>query len=1056
MLKHTPPPQRGFFAWFNRRVDALTRGFGHAVEFVIRRMAIALALLVFFVWSIYHLLTVLPTSFVPNEDQGYVMAAIVMPEAASLDRTQSVAEEVDAIFAHTPGVDKRTMVTGYSLIDAGYKTNAGTFFVTLKDFKTRYGSIAAARRENARAVLLHLYSESQHVHGGVVIPVAPPPIPGIGTTGGFEFWIEDRGSGDPARLDDMTQQFLAKARARPELATLNTTYSANTQQLRADVDRSKATLLGVPVQDVYSALQAQFGSLIVSQYNESSRVWSVILQSDAKFRQDPSDLTRLYVRSDHPQAPTRTTPSAASSMVPLSALVSTHWVSGPDLLPHFNGFPAAKIIGTPAPGYSSGQAIAAMEDVAHQVLTDGYAFAWSGLAYEEKKSGGTSALAFVFGFCPGLPRARRAVRVVVASRRGDDRGAVRHPRGATDELVARSRKRRVFPDRPAGPDRPRREKRRASRVGGRRVPKAGKVDHGSDGAGRRAAIAADHHDLAGLRFRRAAARGGARRRRERTAFDRHRDHRRHDRRDDARHAVRPAVLLPVRSAARAQGGCTNGRRRRVGSVAAGRARGRLTMRKAGVACVAAVLAAGCAIAPYTPPTTDAPAKFRFEPKSAEDTAATKWWRRYDDPVLAALVAEALANNRNVKIAAANVLQASALLTQTRAPLFPQIGYSATGQRAKAPDAGIGAIISRTPNAQTSYEALLSVSWELDFWGRIRYLSEASLANVLASEDARDGVILSLVASVAGDYIQLRGLDQQLVIARQTLDTYAASVKLFELQFKYGQISQMTVAQAQSQYETAAAQIPLIESQIAQMENALSILLARNPQTIARGKTIDQLVMPPVPAGVPSQLLERRPDLQQSEQQLVAADAQIGAAKALYFPTISLTGAFGAASRELSSLFTGPARVWSYAGEITGPIFTAGLVRGQVAQAEAAQQAALLNYQQSIQNAFADVDNALIATQKLAEQLAAQQKLVAALKDYSRLATLQYNGGYAPYSTVLQAQQSLFPAELTLANIRASMLASSVNLYKAMGGGWVGLARAMTSADGQAKPAASAE
>jgi multidrug efflux pump len=400
LLKHTIPAERGFFAWFNRQVDAVTRGFGHAVEFVIKRMVVALVLLVFFLWSIYHLFTVLPTSFVPNEDQGYVMAAIIMPEAASLDRTQAVAEQVDAIFAKTPGVDKRSMVTGYSLIDAGYKTNAGTFFVTLKDFKERYGSIEAARTQNARAVLVNLYEQSAHIEGGVVLPIAPPPIPGIGTTGGFEFWIQDTGGGDPLQLDEVTQQFLQKARTRSELAALNTTYRANTQQLRADVDRAKATLLGVPIQDVYSAIQAQFGSLTVSQYNQASRVWWVILESEAKYRQDPSDLTRLYTRSDkgQPPPPYSTAQSGPGQMVPLSSLVSTRWVAGPDLLPHFNGFPAAKVIGNPAAGYSSGQAISAMEDVAREVLPSGYTFAWSGLAYEEKKSGGTSASAFVFGF----------------------------------------------------------------------------------------------------------------------------------------------------------------------------------------------------------------------------------------------------------------------------------------------------------------------------------------------------------------------------------------------------------------------------------------------------------------------------------------------------------------------------------------------------------------------------------------------------------------------------------------------------------------------------------
>jgi multidrug efflux pump len=385
MLKHNPPPQRGFFAWFNRQVDAVTRGFGHAVELTIKRTAVALVLLVGFLWLIYHLFTVLPSSFVPNEDQGYVMAAIIMPEAASIDRTQAVAEKVDAIFAKTPGVDKRSMITGYSLLDSGFKTNAGAFFVTLKDFKERYDTTEAARAQNARAVLMNVYRDAQKIDEAIVIPVAPPPIPGIGTTGGFEFWIEDTGSGDPTLLDQVTQDFLAKARTRPELTGLSSTFRANTQQLRANVDRDKATLLGVPVEDVYSAIQAQFGSLTASQYNQYSRVWWVIVQSDAKFRQDPADLTRLYTRSNNGQ------------MVPLSALVTTEWVAGPDLLPHFNGFPAAKVNGNAATGYSSGDALAAMESVARDVLPPGYTFAWSGIAFEEKKSGGTSMIAFVFG-----------------------------------------------------------------------------------------------------------------------------------------------------------------------------------------------------------------------------------------------------------------------------------------------------------------------------------------------------------------------------------------------------------------------------------------------------------------------------------------------------------------------------------------------------------------------------------------------------------------------------------------------------------------------------------
>lgn len=385
LLKHTAPPQRGFFAWFNRGVDAITRGFGHAVMFVIKRMAVAFAVLGILIWAIVHLFQVLPTSFVPVEDQGYVMTAIIMPDAASLDRTTAVSGRVDEIFSTVPGVENRTEISGYSLLDGGFKTNAGTFFVTLKPFEERYDSIKTALAENAKAVLTGLYAKARNIKEGLVVPIAPPAIPGIGTTGGFEFWIQDTTAGSAARLEAVTRQFLQKAAEQPALTGLNTTFRATAMQLSADVDREKTSLLGVPIQDVYSAIQAQFGSLTVSQFNEYSRVWRVILQSEPEYRQNPEDLTRLYTRSGE------------GEMVPLSAVVTTRWMPGPDLLPHFNGFPAAKVNGSAAAGYSSGQAIAAMEQVAKDVLPQGYRFAWSGLAFEEKKAGGTSSVAFIFG-----------------------------------------------------------------------------------------------------------------------------------------------------------------------------------------------------------------------------------------------------------------------------------------------------------------------------------------------------------------------------------------------------------------------------------------------------------------------------------------------------------------------------------------------------------------------------------------------------------------------------------------------------------------------------------
>jgi multidrug efflux system outer membrane protein len=449
------------------------------------------------------------------------------------------------------------------------------------------------------------------------------------------------------------------------------------------------------------------------------------------------------------------------------------------------------------------------------------------------------------------------------------------------------------------------------------------------------------------------------------------------------------------------------------------------------------LLAGCAVGPdYRRPDISAPAMYMYEVKNAADTANSEWWHQFEDPVLDALIDEALANNKSVKIAAAKVEQASGLLVQTRSPIFPQINYSGSGEQQRLTELGATPMSAAIPNPQTAYQVLAGASWEIDLWGRIRRLTESAQANLLATEYAKRGVVLSLVASVASSYLQLRGLDEQLRISKRTLAAYGETVRIFELQHQYGVVSKMNVEQARSQYETAASSIPGIESQIAQTQNAICILLGRNPGPVERGKSITELTMPAVPEGVPSQVLERRPDILQAEQQLVAANAQIGATRALYFPTITLTGYYGGASSDLSNLFNGPARVWNYGGSVTGPIFAGGAIWGQVFQAEAGQKAALFNYQAVIQNAFSDVENSLIANQKLIEQSRAQERLVRASGEYSRLAQLQYKGGYVPYSTVLQADQQLFPSELSLAQTRAAVFSSFVAIYQAMGGGWV--------------------
>lgn len=453
--------------------------------------------------------------------------------------------------------------------------------------------------------------------------------------------------------------------------------------------------------------------------------------------------------------------------------------------------------------------------------------------------------------------------------------------------------------------------------------------------------------------------------------------------------------------------------------------------------VTALMLMGCTMGPdYERPNSDIPKAFRFELKDGGDVANTEWWRQFRDPKLDELIYTALSNNWNLQIAAAQIEQAAGVLMSTRSGFYPQLNYDVSAERARISQRGVVPLPAGVHNPTNLYQTVLSGSWEIDLWGRIRRQTEAAQANLVGAEEARRGIVLSLVASVAIAYLQLRSLDAQLESSQRTLTTYGERLTLFTNQFKYGEVSMLNVEQARAQYEETAATIPALEQQIAQAEDALSLLLGRNPGPIPRGSALTELSLPRVPGALPSELLARRPDIAQAEQGLIAANAEIGAAKALYFPQISLTGAFGVASAQLSHLFTGPAQVWSFAGIVTGPIFTGGNIAGQVIQAEAVQKQLLASYQQTIQNAFADVADSLIGYQKGLEQVAAEQRAVKALNANVRLAWLQYREGYEPYQTVLSAQKDLFTAEITESQVRGNAYASLVNIFKSLGGGWV--------------------
>lgn len=445
----------------------------------------------------------------------------------------------------------------------------------------------------------------------------------------------------------------------------------------------------------------------------------------------------------------------------------------------------------------------------------------------------------------------------------------------------------------------------------------------------------------------------------------------------------------------------------------------------------------CMIGPdYQRPTVDIPSTWRFQEKEVKDLANTVWWEQFSDPVLNALVQTALQENMDLRIATARVEEFFGRYFSTRGNQFPLVGAGGSASRERSTGKGPIPVPSGVDNTFNYYEAFLSGSWEIDFWGRLRRASESARAELFSTEEARRTVILTLISAVARTYVDILALDKQLEITRLTTQSRKETRDLFKLRFERGIISEVDLSQAESEYEDALARIPDLERAIGQSENALSILLGRNPGTTPRGLSIDTLALPAVPSGLPSELLERRPDIRQAEQVLVAANARIGVAKAAYFPTISLTGSLGSVSTDLSDLFSGASKVYSYGVPLTIPIFSAGRIGGDVIAAETVQQQALYRYQQVIQQSFREMDDALIDHIKSGQRLEALGRQLKALQNYARLARLRYNEGYTSYLEVLDAERSLFNVEISFIGSQNSLFRSLIDIYKSMGGGWV--------------------
>lgn len=452
--------------------------------------------------------------------------------------------------------------------------------------------------------------------------------------------------------------------------------------------------------------------------------------------------------------------------------------------------------------------------------------------------------------------------------------------------------------------------------------------------------------------------------------------------------------------------------------------------------LAAFLLAGCTVGPnFQDPLTSVPVAFRFDANASSGSIADlPWWKVYHDPKLQSLINQALSNNHDLRIAVTRVEQARQVALQTRSLGLPSVDYGGSVSRGRNQAGGSGSFNGGRTTDDAA--ALLSVVWEVDMWGRIRRLSEADLARYLATDEARRGVIISLISNVAQAYFELLELDLEKEIATRSRDSFQESFNLFDSRLQGGIASTIETSRAKAATAQAAAVIPEIERRIAQKENQLSILIGRAPGPIqSRGKLNDDVISRSIPAGLPSEMIRRRPDIRQSEQLLRAANAEIGAAIANYYPRIGLTALAGRISPDLSDLTDGVGNAWSIASSISGPIFDGGRLRSQEAQARAAFDEAKLTHEKTVLVALGEVSNALISRQKFAAARTQQEEAVSSLNHAVGVSTERYSAGRASYFEILDSQLELFPTELDLARIRLEEYLAVVSLYRALGGGW---------------------
>jgi multidrug efflux pump len=1013
-----------FFRPFNRGFAWAGEKYSTGVGNVLRKCAIALlvygGLVLLTGWGFNKV----PTGFVPTQDKQYLVAFAQLPDGSSLDRTEAVIRRMSEIGLKQPGVENAVAFPGLSISGFSVAPNAGIVFFALKPFEER-----TTPDLSGPAITAALNQKLSVIQEAFILAVPPPAVMGLGTIGGFKLYVEDRADLGYDALYQNLQGVVQKSYQTPALAGTFSGFTVNVPQLDADVDRVKAKTQGIPLQNLFETMQIYLGSLYVNDFNRFGRTYEVIAQADAPFRTHAEDITRLKTRNDR------------GEMVPLGAVVKVTESHGPDRVMRYNGYPAAEINGAPAPGYSSGQAEAAIAKIADDNLPRGMRYEWTDLTYQRILAGNTMiyvgplCLLLVFLVLAALYESFRlplaiilivpmcllcaitgvwlkggdnniftqiglivlvglacknAILIVEFAKRKQDEGM--SPFDAAIE-ACRLRLRPILMTSIAF-------------IAGV-FPLV--VSKGAGAEMRQAMGIAVFSGMIGV-----------------TLFG--------------------LFLTPVFYVTLMKLGLKKKPAPDAGSKNVLPGSGTTAIGIVTLALLFTIVSAKAnwsTVGPdYQAPTNAVPAAYKAvnfgswkEGRPLDNVPKGNWWEIFGDTNLNTLEVQAVSANQQLKAAVARVDEARATARVARSQLMPNLNLDPSFTReAYSPNANpsFGNITANT------FSAPLDLSYEVDLWGRIRRLFQGARADAQASLADYYNVLLTLQSDVAQNYFALRSLDAEIATVNGTIALRHEQVRLVRSRLEGGIGSELDVAQAETELATTEAEAASLAHQRDELENAIAILVGENPSGFQLAALDDPNWNPPppqIPAGLPSDLLERRPDVAHAERQLASANARIGVAKAAFFPVLTLTGSAGYLSGDLSSLFKWDSRTWSIGPSLSLPIFAGGRNRAGYRYSQAAFQESTAVYRQQVLIAFGDVENSLSGIYHFAVQAEAQQRAVTSARRASDLATDRYRSGIVAYIEVVDASRDTLTAERANAQLAGQRLITAVQLIKALGGGW---------------------